>query len=194
MLRRMSTTASLRPIVISGPSGTGKSTLLKRLFVEYPDTFGFSVSHTTRGPRPGEVDGVAYHFVTKAAFADLVAADAFLEHAEFSGNSYGTSIKAVQDVATKGKTCILDIDMQGVQSVKKTDLNARYLFLAPPSLAELRARLEGRGTESAESVEKRMAQAEKEMAFAETGAHDKIIVNDDLEKAYNDMKNFIFEK
>ncbi|KAK9323250.1 P-loop containing nucleoside triphosphate hydrolase protein [Lipomyces orientalis] len=188
----MASKASLRPIVISGPSGTGKSTLLKRLFSEYPDTFGFSVSHTTRKPRPGEEDGIAYHFIDRPTFEELVRENAFLEHAEFSGNCYGTSIKAVEDVGTKGKTCILDIDMQGVISVKKTTLNARYLFLAPPSLEILRARLEGRGTESPESVQKRMDQAEKELAFAETGAHDKIIVNDNLEKAYDELKSFIF--
>ncbi|KAK7203084.1 P-loop containing nucleoside triphosphate hydrolase protein [Myxozyma melibiosi] len=184
---------SLRPIVISGPSGTGKSTLLKRLFADYPDTFGFSVSHTTRKPRPGEVNGVAYHFVERPDFEKLIKENAFLEHAEFSGNYYGTSIKSVQDVAEKGKTCILDIDMQGVISVKKTDLNARFLFLAPPSLETLRARLEGRGTESPESVQKRMDQATKEMEFAKTGAHDKIIVNDNLDKCYEDLKAFIFE-
>ncbi|KAK9473321.1 guanylate kinase/L-type calcium channel beta subunit [Dipodascopsis tothii] len=174
-------------------AGTGKSTLLKQLFAEFPDKFGFSVSHTTRKPRPGEEDGVAYHFVERSAFDELVAANAFLEHAEFSGNCYGTSVKAVRDVAAQGgRLCILDIDMQGVKSVKATDLNARFLFLAPPSLATLRERLEGRGTESAESVQKRMDQAEKEMAFAETGAHDKIIVNDDLDKAYAELKEFIF--
>ncbi|KAJ8100363.1 P-loop containing nucleoside triphosphate hydrolase protein [Lipomyces tetrasporus] len=189
----MASKASLRPIVISGPSGAGKSTLLKRLFSEYPDTFGFSVSHTTRKPRPGEEDGIAYHFVDRPTFEKLVRENAFLEHAQFSGNYYGTSIKSVEDVGTKGKTCILDIDMQGVISVKKTTLNARYLFLAPPSLEILRARLEGRGTESPESVRKRMDQAEKELAFAETGAHDKIIINDNLEKAYDELKSFIFE-
>ncbi|KAK9468687.1 P-loop containing nucleoside triphosphate hydrolase protein [Lipomyces arxii] len=189
----MAPKVSLRPIVISGPSGTGKSTLLKKLFTDYPDSFGFSVSHTTRKPRPGEEDGISYNFVDRAAFDKLIADNAFLEHAEFSGNCYGTTIKAVQEVATKGKTCILDIDMQGVISVKKTDLNARFLFLAPPSLEELRSRLEGRGTESKDSVEKRMAQAEKEMEFAKTGAHDKTIVNDDLDKTYKELVDFIFD-
>ncbi|KAK9478609.1 P-loop containing nucleoside triphosphate hydrolase protein [Lipomyces japonicus] len=189
----MSSGYSLRPIVISGPSGSGKSTLLKKLFAEYPDTFGFSVSHTTRGPRPGEENGIAYHFVDRPSFEKLIEAKAFLEHAQFSGNYYGTTIQAVQDVAKGGKLAILDIDMQGVISVKNTDLNARYLFLSPPSLEILRTRLEGRGTESPESVQKRMDQAIKEIEFSKTGAHDKAIVNDDLDRAYKELKEFIFD-
>lgn len=98
--------------MISGPSGTGKSTLLKRLFEAHPNTFGFSVSHTTRSPRPGEADGVSYNFVTKETFLALVDNGGFIEHAQFAGNYYGTSVKAVQDVAEKGLICILDIDME----------------------------------------------------------------------------------
>jgi guanylate kinase len=100
------------PIVISGPSGAGKSTILKRLFDEYPDRFGFSVSHTTRGPRAGEENGREYHFVTKEEFQDLVEKKGFVEHAQFGGNCYGTSIKAVEDIAEKGRVCILDIEME----------------------------------------------------------------------------------
>ena len=185
---------SLRPIVISGPSGTGKSTLLKRLLAEYPDKFGFSVSHTTRSPRDGEKNGTDYHFVTKEEFQKEIEGKKFVEWAQFSGNYYGTSIKAVEDVASTGKTCILDIDMQGVKSVKASRLNARYLFLSPPLIEELRSRLEGRGTETAESVEKRLAAATAEMEYAQTGAHDKIIVNDDLEKAYGEFKAFVLEQ
>ncbi|GAA5901573.1 hypothetical protein JCM6882_006315, partial [Rhodosporidiobolus microsporus] len=102
----------VRPVVICGPSGTGKSTLLKKLFNEFPDKFGFSISHTTRAPRPGEQPGVSYHYVTREAFHDLVAKDGFIEHAEFSGNCYGTSVQAVEDVKKGGKMCILDIDTQ----------------------------------------------------------------------------------
>lgn len=182
---------SLRPIVISGPSGTGKSTLLKRLLAEYPDKFGFSVSHTTRAPRAGEKNAVDYHFVTKDEFQAAIDGQKFVEWAQFSGNYYGTSIKAVEDVAGTGKTCILDIDMQGVKSVKASPLDARYLFLSPPLVEELRSRLEGRGTETAESVEKRLAAATAEMEYAETGAHDKVIVNDDLEKAYGEFREFV---
>ncbi|KAI5285712.1 guanylate kinase, partial [Ascosphaera aggregata] len=92
-----------RPVVLSGPSGTGKSTLLKKLFAEFPQTFGFSVSHTTRAPRPGEQDGREYYFTTKESFLDLVKADGFIEYAQFGGNYYGTSKKAVKDVAGKGR-------------------------------------------------------------------------------------------
>jgi hypothetical protein len=101
-----------RAIVISGPSGTGKSTILKRLFDEYPDKFGFSISHTTRGPRGGEEDGREYYFVKKEEFLSLVEQKGFIEHAQFGDNHYGTSIKAVNDIAEKGRICILDIEME----------------------------------------------------------------------------------
>lgn len=182
-----------RPLVISGPSGTGKSTLLKRLLAEYPDKFGFSVSNTTRQPRAGEVDGVDYHFTTVDDFKKMIEDKKFVEWAQFSGNYYGTSIKAVEDVSKSNKICILDIDMQGVKSVKNTNLNARYLFLSPPSIDTLRVRLEGRGTETPESLEKRISAAAAELEYAKTGAHDKIVVNDDLEKAYQEFKAFILE-
>ncbi|KAI9845549.1 MAG: guanylate kinase, partial [Pleopsidium flavum] len=110
----MAPTASTksRPIVISGPSGSGKSTILKRLFADHPDTFGFSVSHTTRAPRAGERDGREYNFTTKQDFLALVDEGGFIEHAQFGGNYYGTSTKAVKDVAEKGRICILDIEME----------------------------------------------------------------------------------
>ena len=151
----------VRPVVISGPSGTGKSTLLKKLLAEFPNKFGFSVSNTTRQPRQGEVDGVDYHFTTVDDFKKLIAEEKFIEWAQFSGNYYGTSIKAVDDVAKANRICILDIDMQGVKLVKKAQ------------------------------IDKRIAAASAEMEYAKTGAHDKIIVNDDLEKAYQEFKEFI---
>ncbi|OLL22246.1 Guanylate kinase [Neolecta irregularis DAH-3] len=183
--------ACLRPIVISGPSGrAGKSTLLNRLFDRHPHRFGFSVSHTTRLPRQGEENGKAYHFVTREEFAQLVTQNAFIEHAEFSGNLYGTTIAAVQAVAKDGKICILDIDMQGVESVKKTELNAPFLFIAPPSIQELERRLRQRGTETQESIRSRLDQARKEMDYARQGGHDKIIVNHDLELAYQELEKY----
>lgn len=180
-----------RPVVISGPSGTGKSTLLKKLFAEFPNKFGFSVSNTTRQPRAGEVDGKDYHFTTVEDFKKAIEEKKFIEWAQFSGNYYGTSIKAIEDVARTGKICLLDIDMQGVKSVKESHLDARYLFLSPPSIEALRSRLEGRGTETPESIEKRINAASAEMEYAKTGAHDRIIVNDDLDKAYLEFKDFI---
>ena len=182
-------------IVISGPSGTGKSTLLKKLFAEFPNKFGFSVSSTTRSPRPGEVDGRDYNFVSRDTFDKMVRDKKFIEWAQFSGNCYGTTVDSVKQVMESGKICILDIDMQGVKSIKKVDdLPARFLFVAPPSMETLEQRLTKRGTETEESLKKRLAAAKAEMEYAETGAHDRIIINDDLEKAYSELKEFIFEK
>jgi hypothetical protein len=101
-----------QPIVISGPSGAGKSTILKRLFDDYPGKFGFSISHTTRGPRGNEQHGKEYYFVTKEDFLDLVEKKGFVEHAQFGGNHYGTSVQAVNDIAERGQVCILDIEME----------------------------------------------------------------------------------
>lgn len=120
------------PIVVSGPSGSGKSTLLKRLFDAYPDRFGFSVSHTTRSPRPGEQEGKDYYFVTKDEFHKLVTENGFIEHAKFGSNFYGTSKKAVEDVAKRGQTCILDIEMEvRILSSPPTPSSPRLTSLLP---------------------------------------------------------------
>ncbi|KAG6852659.1 hypothetical protein C0991_010113 [Blastosporella zonata] len=179
----------LRPLILFGPSGVGKSTLLTRLFKEFPDKFGFSVSHTTRSPRPGEEDGKHYNFVTPQRFDELLKAGAFIEHAEFSGNSYGTSFDTVRAVQQLGRRCILDIEAQraqGVRQIKNTNLDPVYLFISPPSMAILRSRLQQRGTETEAAVAKRLATALKEIEFAkEPNVHDFVIVNDDLERAYS---------
>ncbi|CAG8443707.1 5680_t:CDS:2 [Funneliformis caledonium] len=189
-----SVTDTLRPVVVSGPSGSGKSTLLRRLFKDYPDKFGFSVSHTTRSPRQGEENGVHYHFVTRNEFVNLINQNKFVEHAEFSGNLYGTSIEAIRSVSSLGKICILDIELNGVKAVKKTDLNARFVFIKPPSLEALEKRLLGRNTETKESIQARLNAAKEELAYADQeGSHDIIIVNDDLDTAYERLKNFIVE-
>ncbi len=168
---------------------------MKKLFAEFPNQFGFSVSNTTRKPRAGEVDGKDYNFSTVEEFEDLIKKNAFVEWAKFSGNYYGTSIAAVKKLQEDGKKIpILDIDLQGVLSVKKTDLNARYIFLAPPSIEELRERLSKRGTETPESLQKRIDTASKELEESKKGIHDIVIVNDDLEKAYKELREYIFKE
>ncbi|KAJ9118187.1 hypothetical protein QFC22_004091 [Naganishia vaughanmartiniae] len=175
-----------RPLVVCGPSGTGKSTLLNRLFAQHPDKFGFSVSHTTRKPRAGEVDGVNYHFVPMPDFERLIEQGAFVENAMFSGNRYGTTAAAVAAVAKQNRRCILDIDTQGVKLIKANhpSLNPVFLFLAPPSIPELAKRLSGRGTESEESLNARLSAAKSEIKYAVDGGHDIVIVNDDVDRAY----------
>ncbi|KAK0726489.1 P-loop containing nucleoside triphosphate hydrolase protein [Apiosordaria backusii] len=182
-----------RPIVISGPSGVGKGTLYGRLFQNHPDTFTLSVSHTTRGPRPGETNGVHYHFVTKDEFLALKAADGFIESAQFGDNFYGTSKATIEEQKAKGKVTVLDIEVEGVKQIQAQKYPARYVFIAPPSEEALEKRLRGRGTESEESVQKRLKQAKIELEYAKVpGVHEKIIVNDDLDAAYKELEEFVF--
>ena len=195
-----------RPVVFSGPSGTGKSTLIKKLFAKHPDLFGFSVSHTTRSPRPGEENGVHYHFTTTETFEKMVAEDAFEEHAKFGGNCYGSSRQAVQDVAEgKGKSidgntaegkriCIFDIEMEGVKQLKTSRLNPRICFIQPPSVEVLEQRLRQRGDTSEDSIQKRLAQAKNEMEYCKTeGKNDKVIVNDDLEATFKELNDWVMK-
>jgi len=185
---QMAVSPSLQPIVVFGPSGSGKSTLIKKLEAsEDWGLFGFSVSHTTRQPRPGEQDGLAYHFVSRARFAAMVEQGEFIEHAEFGGNCYGTSVAAVSQVSQhQKKRCILDIDAQGVKLILKNHpgLDPLIIFVCPPSLETLRKRLEGRGTESAESLQSRLAMAQSEIEYAKSGCPHLVIVNDDVDHAY----------
>ncbi|KAH6628845.1 guanylate kinase [Chaetomium tenue] len=189
-----------RPVVISGPSGVGKGTLYQKLLDAYPETFATTVSHTTRKPRPGEVEGTAYYFVSRDKFESLIAEGTFLEFAEFNGNLYGTSKQTVMDQTLKGSIVLLDIEMEGVKQLQaeqsKTDsqINARVVFIKPPSLEALEARLRGRGTEDEESIQRRLAQVLAELEYAETGVHDKIIINDDLDRAFQELEGFIFER
>jgi guanylate kinase len=157
------------------------------------DTFGSTVSHTTRKPRAGEVEGVNYYFVSPAEFSALVSDKAFAEHTFFSGHSYCTSKQTIADQRAKGLVVILDIEMEGVKQMKaNTDLDARFVFIKPPSLEELEARLRRRCTETEEDIQKRLAQARAELEFADTpGVHDIIIVNNDLDKAYQELDTFV---
>lgn len=184
--------AETRPVVISGPSGAGKSTLIKKLFQEYPESFGFSVSHTTRKLRNGEVDGKQYHFVSVETMKREIDEGKFIEYTNFSGNYYGTSIAAVKAVADSNKICILDIDEQGVRNIKNSSMDAVYIFIQPPSMEELRRRLTSRGTETKESMERRMDTAVSAVKFSkEEGVYDLVLENDELEKAYKEFKDFL---
>ncbi|XP_077471300.1 guanylate kinase isoform X2 [Stigmatopora argus] len=193
--RLYSAMAGPRPVVLSGPSGAGKSTLLKKLMKEYSGVFGFSVSHTTRNPRPGEENGKDYHYVTREAMQVAIDKGEFIESAEFSGNMYGTSRAAVQAVKARNLICILDIDMQGVKNIKKTDLDPIYISIQPPSLDVLETRLRDRKTESEENLQRRLRAAKGEIEFSkELNMFDVIIVNDNLEDAYKHLRDALLEE
>ncbi|KAF1836559.1 guanylate kinase [Decorospora gaudefroyi] len=188
-----------RPIVISGPSGVGKlhkGTLCQKLRDTHPNTFALTVSHTTRKPRAGEVEGETYFFVSPSTFSTLISNDAFVEYTFFGGNYYGTSKQTVVEQTAEGSVVVLDIEMEGVQRIKASNsIDARYVFIKPPSFEMLEARLRSRGTEKEGDVQKRLAQARVELQYADTpGVHDRIIVNDDLERAYAELEEFVYEK
>jgi len=183
------------PIVIAGPSGVGKGTLIGRLLKEFPDRFGFSVSHTTRQPRPGEQDGREYHFTNLDKMKDEVDLGKFVEFANVHGNMYGTSKAAVESVLAQGKTCILDIDVQGCEQVKKSTLPAKFLIIVPPSMEELERRLRGRATETEASIQKRLYNAGKEIEYKDkTGFFDLVLLNDDFDKTYISFRDWILQQ
>ncbi|MCO5610157.1 hypothetical protein L7F22_064392 [Adiantum nelumboides] len=180
------------PVVICGPSGVGKGTLIGRLTKDFPTMFGFSVSHTTRLPRNLEKSGVHYHFTERHLMELAIQEGKFLESADVHGNLYGTSIAAVEAVANAGKRCILDIDVQGAQAVRKSGLNATFIFLAPPSLEHLESRLRGRGTETEEQIQKRLRNARVELEHGKNCLlFDHYVVNDNLEQCYSEIKRLL---
>lgn len=181
-----------KPIVISGPSGVGKGTLISMLMKEFPSMFGFSVSHTTRAPRNMEKDGVHYHFTEKSVMEKEIKSGKFLEFASVHGNLYGTSVEAVEVVADAGKRCILDIDVQGARSVKASSLEAIFIFVCPPSMEELEKRLRDRGTETEEQILKRLRNAQAEIEQGKSSnIFDFILYNDNLEECYDRLKKLL---
>ncbi|MBV5317576.1 MAG: guanylate kinase [Desulfobulbaceae bacterium] len=176
-------------LVLSAPSGCGKTTIVNRVMKSLPGLV-FSVSHTTRLPRPGEIDGVHYHFVAPGVFTQLRDGQptGFLEWAEVHGNLYGTSVKEVQRHQRAGRDVMLDIDVQGAAQVR-AHANPITIFIAPPSLTELERRLRGRGTESEATVAVRLANACKELACIP--AYDYLIINDRLDEAVESLRSII---
>ena len=177
-------------IILSSPSGAGKSTLAKRLR-DWDPEIRFSVSATTRAPRPGEVDGKDYHFVTEDAFKRMVHERKMLEHAHVFGNFYGSPLGPVHDAIESGCDVLFDIDWQGAQQIQKSALSSSVLsiFLLPPSIAELRHRLESRGQDSADVISKRMLKSWDEISH--WGYYDYVLVNDDLDATEEKLKTII---
>lgn len=178
--------SSIEPklFVISGPSGAGKGTLVARVRERRHD-LGLTVSATTREPRAGEVDGVNYHFLSDEEFSRRVEAGAFVEWAQVHDHRYGTLASEVDRNLATGRSLILEIDVQGALAVRERFSDAVLIFIEPPSLDELRARLVGRGSETPASLELRMANAERELALA--ASYNEVIVNDDLDRATDEL-------
>lgn len=174
-------------MIVSGPSGCGKGTILAEILKN--DNFYYSISATTRQPRPGEADGINYHFLSKEKFEELIKNDGVLEYASYCDNYYGTPRKPVEDMLNAGKNVILEIEVQGALNVMKKCPDAVSVFILPPSMKELRRRLNKRGTESEEVIEKRLAQAEREIKAA--SEYDYIMINGELELAVQDLLSII---
>ncbi|EME29564.1 guanylate kinase [Galdieria sulphuraria] len=181
-------------VVFTGPSGAGKSSIIQKLKENYPNRIGFSVSHTTRSPRPGEQNGVEYYFVPEEKFKDMIENNEFIEYANVHGRYYGTSFQAVETVLNRGQLCVLDVDVQGCRSIRQRSIKAIIIFISPPSLTELESRLRSRKTESEADVRKRIDDAEDEMkTCGEPNLYDLVVVNDFLDRAYNEARTFIAE-
>ena len=175
-------------IVLSAPSGTGKTTICKQVRRQFPDMV-FSVSYTTRAPRPGERRGVDYYFVTREEFERKIAADQWAEWARVHDNYYGTSAEFLDAAIAKRQTVLLDIDVQGAAQIRKRYSECVTVFIMPPSLEVLQARLEGRQTDDAETIAKRLANAAEEIAQKDHYQH--VIVNDDLQTAIDELADLI---
>lgn len=177
-----------RLVVLTGPSGVGKGTVVAELRRLRPDLW-VSVSATTRSPREGEADGVAYHFWRPEQFARTIAEGGFLEWAEFAGNRYGTPRAEVQRRLDTGQPVLLEIELQGARQVRAAMPEALMVFLTPPTFADLEARLRGRATEDEAAITRRLARAREEMAAAEE--FDAVVVNDDVVRAARELVDFL---
>ncbi|MBN1910218.1 MAG: guanylate kinase [Pirellulales bacterium] len=189
----MTDNAAGRLVVVSGPSGAGKSTLVKRLFADAPVPLVGSVSATTRSPRPGEVDGVDYHFLSQEEFEKRRERGEFLECFQVFGRDdwYGTLASEVQAGLAAGKWVLLEIDVQGARAVRRRFPDAVTIFVHPGSLAELERRLRGRHTETEEAIQRRLRQAETELAAAEIYQYK--VVNDDIDRAVREIRAILKE-
>jgi guanylate kinase len=179
-----SATPHAKAFVITGPSGVGKGTLIRGLLEQVPE-LSLSVSATTRSPRPGERDGIDYHFMTRQQFEDHIAAGDFLEHASYSGNHYGTLRSELERHVRAGQPVVLEIEVQGARQVREAMPSAVAVFIAPPSREALRARLVGRGTDTPDEVAARLQTAERELEARSEFAH--VVVNDRLEQAVDEL-------
>lgn len=179
-----------RAIVISAPSGGGKTTLMKMIVEEHPELFAFSVSTTTRQPRPGEVNGKDYEFITVEEFKARIARGEFVEYADVHGNFYGTSKTRIESILASGRSPLLLVDVQGA-SVLRQKLSVPYqtIFIQPPNMKVLEQRLRGRNTDAEEVIQKRLKNAAGEMA--RSGEFDSIVINDKLDSAYSDLKSVL---
>jgi guanylate kinase len=175
-------------IVLTGPSGVGKGTLLKALLAKHPELY-LSISATTRLPRTGEVDGVHYYFYARDRFETMIAAGEFLEWAEFAGNYYGTPIDPVRTQLDLGSSMILEIELAGARQVAKIFPDAIRIFILPPDLDTLETRIRDRGTDTPEAIERRLAQAKVEIAAQQEFDHQ--IINDDFEIALDELDRLV---
>lgn len=178
-----------RLVVLTGPSGVGKGTLMRSLLQRHPELY-YSVSATTRSPRPGEINGKHYYFVSRNQFEQMVASGEFLEWAEFAGNYYGTPRSAVEEQVRDGKIVILEIELEGARQIRSSFPSAQRIFILPPSLEELEHRIRGRGQDSEEAIARRLRRAKEEIDAA--SEFDVQIVNDDFETALRSIETTLF--
>ncbi|AGK53024.1 MAG: gmk [Bacillus sp. (in: firmicutes)] len=176
-------------IVLSGPSGVGKGTVRKAIFSHHDTAFEYSISMTTRTPREGEIDGVDYFFKTREEFEELISKGKLLEYAEFVGNYYGTPVDYVKETLEKGKDVFLEIEVQGAQQVREKFPEGLFIFLAPPSLSELKNRITTRGTETEDIINNRMSVAKEEIELM--SLYDYVVENDQVDHACDKIKAIV---